>query len=258
MTQEMLEEPRTAAFRKTAGRAVTLVGAALALAACGGGERRGAMDSVGAVPTDSLRKTSDSAVAAGDVALDSMKQRGATPAGGLAAGAQRAASATADDPSLAGAAGNMSAENMIAMISLSNRNEIRTSELARTRASNPQVKAFATRMLSDHQAMQKQADALGVKADEPPRADEVKQMGDSLASALQALQGHEFDVAYMSGQVMAHQRTLRELETYNDMAVRTDVKNLANQAVPKVRAHLEEAQSIAAKLAGAKPVGPKR
>src|SRR5215207_4168435 len=123
----------------TTRRTTVLLGAALVLAACGGGERRGALDSMGAVGTDSLRKVADSSVSAGSVALDSMQQQGATPAGGLVAGAERAASATADDPSLAGAAGNMSAENMMAMIALSNRNEIRTSELARTRASDAQV-----------------------------------------------------------------------------------------------------------------------
>jgi putative membrane protein len=232
-----------------------MTGAVLALAACGGGDARGGADSLGIVSTDSLRQVSQGAVAAGSATIDSLQRSGQGAAAGLSTAARGAVAGTADDPSLAGAAGNMSAENMMAMIGISNRNEIRSSELARTRATDPQVREFANAMVRDHQAMQTRADALKLDADEPPRADAMKRMGDSLVTTLQGLQGRDFDLAYMQGQVLAHQRTLRELETYNDMAVRADVRTLVDQAAPQVRAHLERARALETRLVGAGGAG---
>jgi putative membrane protein len=207
-----------------------LLGAAFALGACGGGGN------------DTASGTDTAGTAAGEVA-----------AGGPMGG-------TSDSGAMAGTGGApselaaLSAPDMMAVIGASNAAEIATSEVAVERARNADVKAFARRMVDEHQTMQGQADQLATRLNvtpgTPQRAQEKVEMANQMAQQLRTLAvGDAFDRQYIDGQVLAHQQTLAELQAMQNTS-NADIRTLITQAIPKVQAHLQEAQQIQSRLGG--------
>src|SRR5207253_6476614 len=121
-------------------------------------------------------------------------------------------------------------------------------------ASNAQVKAFARQMIADHSAMEKQglplAKTLGVA---PTDSTQEKQdaMNDQLGD-LKDKKGADFDKAYMDMQVQAHQKTLADLQSFQNKAQNADLKKMITGAIPKVQAHLEKAQQLQQTVQNAK------
>jgi putative membrane protein len=198
------------------------LGAALALAgACSKNQDTASTDSASA----------DSAAAATNTA--------ATPADSTAMAA----------PGAPGAPGAMTAPNALAMIGLSNAAEIGTSQVAQEKATRADVRDFAKMMVTDHQAMQKEADELATKANltptPPPQADQKRAAGDQMVQQLNSTaKGAEFDKAYVDGQVQAHQQTLTELQSMQSTVDNADVRALIEKAIPKVQDHLARAQKL--------------
>ena len=200
------------------GMAIVMSGA---LVACGGGDNGAA---------DSSAMGGSAAAATGTV--DSM-------------GAGANAGATAG--------GTMSEANIMSMIGLSNAAEIQTSQIAQDKATNAEVKTFARDMVRDHQAMQKEADSLAaatnMQAQAPAQGDQKQQMVNQATQQLQSTaKGAEFDRAYMTGQVQAHQQTLTELQSYQGMVQNAELRAMIEKAIPAVQQHLQRAQTIQGQL----------
>ncbi|MDF1504917.1 DUF4142 domain-containing protein [Roseisolibacter sp. H3M3-2] len=210
-----------------------LLGATLALGACGGGN-------------DAADDASTSGTAAGEVA----------PGG--TAGAMGAAGDSAAMAGAGGATGDlatMSEPDVMAVVGASNAGEIATSDVAITMATDADVKAYARKMVQEHQAMQKQADQLATKLNvtpgTPARAREKTDMANQMAAQLKGLgKGQAFDRQYMDGQVQAHQQTLTELQALQNTG-NAELRTLIQGAIPKVQAHLEEGQRLQQRLGGA-------
>ena len=125
--------------------------------------------------------------------------------------------------------------------------EIKLSELAETKATNPEVKAFAHKMVVEHKAlamrMQPFADAWGIAA--PAGLDPDHQ---AEYDKLSGLSGAEFDKEYMNAMVKDHHGALdlfnEEVKTTTDMRFKTTVMH--GQSV--VAAHTHMADSLDAKL----------
>jgi putative membrane protein len=203
--------------------------AALALAACGGG--------------DANQSAAGDSAAAGTVAA----APGATDS---------AAGATGTGGAMAGDMGAMSEPNVMSLVGMSNATEIQTSDIAQTKATNAQVKAFARDMIREHQAMQKQADQLATRLNvtpQPPaQAQQKQQMLDQMVQQLNSTaKGAEFDRAYMDGQVQAHQQTLTELQGLQNSVQNAELRTLIQQAIPKVEQHLQRAQTLQSNVGGA-------
>ena len=224
-----------------------MLGAALTLGACGGGDK------------SQTATTGDSATAAGEVAAGgtagSMGAMGDSAAAGVA-GAAGAAGA------MAGAAGNLgslSEPDIMAMVGVSNAGEIATSEVAVDKATNARVKAYARKMITEHRAMQKEADQLATRLNvtpgSPDMATQKTRMGNEMTQQLSAAtKGAAFDRQYIDGQVQAHQQTLTELQAMQNTA-NADVKALIQKAIPSVQAHLDEATRIQSQLGGTGATG---
>jgi putative membrane protein len=206
---------------------ILMLGTTFALTACSGGGEKGA--------------TGDSA--AGSVAMS-----GDT---GMAAGAA-ATAGTADSAAMGGAVGDA---GIMGTINTSNAAEITTSELARERGSNSQVKTFARDMITEHQKMQKEGDMLAQKANvtaQPPAmADQMQQMVVATTDSLKTLNGAAFDQKYMAFQVQSHQMTLDNLRRFETAAQNAELKAMITKAIPAVQGHLERAQKIQTALGGA-------
>ena len=221
---------------------VALLGAALTLGACGGGDKSQTASTTGA-----------SATAAGEVA-----------AGGTAGsmGAMGDSAAMGATGAAAGAAGNLaslSEPDIMAMVGASNAGEIATSQVAVDKATNANVKAYARKMVTEHRAMQKEADQLATRLNVTPGSPDVAtqktRMGNDMTQQLSAAtKGAAFDRQYMDGQVQAHQQTLTELQGMQNTA-NADLKALIQKAIPSVQAHLDEATRIQGQLGGTGATG---
>jgi putative membrane protein len=209
--------------------APALVAGAFALAACGGGNS--GADSAAAVAT------TDSAA-------------------GMTAGTGDSAAHGMGGAGGAGAAGNLSPANIASLVSLSNASEIGQGEVARDKATNADVKSFARMMVTEHQAMQKSLDSLSqaksVTPQPPAQADQLRQQDtQTLATLNSTAKGAAFDRAYIAAQVQAHQRTLTDLQSFVGAVSDADMRALIEKSIPKVQAHLDQAQQLQSKLGGA-------
>ena len=152
------------------------------------------------------------------------------------------------------AGGEMGDPAIMGTINTSNAAEITTSELAKERAQNAEVKKFANDMISGHQAMQKQADQLAQKANvtaQPAgKADQMQGMMAAAVDSMKALTGAQFDQKYMAFQVQSHQTTLDNLRRFEGQAQNAELKAMITKAIPAVQGHLERAQKIQASLGG--------
>ena len=131
--------------------------------------------------------------------------------------------------------------------SAGNMAEIKLSELAVTKASNPQVKAFARKMVADHQAlgmkMKPFADAWGLT---PPSGLDSEHQ--AIYDKLSGLSGADFDKEYMNAMEKDHHETLdlfnEEAKTTTDMKF----KNAVMHGQSVVAAHTHMADDLGAKL----------
>jgi putative membrane protein len=205
-----------------------VLGTAAALAACGTGDNA----------------ANDSATAAATMAGDSAS---------MAAGATTGM--TGDSAGMAGAGGAMGDPAIAGTINTSNAAEIGTSELARDRATNAEVKRFANDMITEHRRMQAEADQIAQRNNLTPQpagqADQMQQMVTATLDSLRGLRGAEFDQRYMAFQVQSHQMTLDNLQRFEGQAQNADLKAMITKAIPAVRGHLERAQRIQTSLGGA-------
>ncbi len=179
---------------------------------------------------------------------------------GVTVGAPGAAATTgmADSAVMGGvdvAGGTISESTIMGTVSTSNAAEIVTSELAQERASNSEVKSFASDMVSAHQTMQKEADMLTKRVNIVPQpaaeADQMQQVVAATVDTLKTLNGAQFDQKYMAFQVQSHQTTLDNLRRFETATTNAEIKGLITKAIPAVQDHLERAQKIQSSLGGA-------
>jgi putative membrane protein len=103
-------------------------------------------------------------------------------------------------------------KKFLAMAAQSDQNEIALSKLAQNKASNPDVKAFADKMVTEHKAMTESmkpyADSWGLTAPSGPDADHQKEW-----NKLNGLSGADFDKEYMAQMVTDHAKALTAFTT---------------------------------------------
>jgi putative membrane protein len=130
-------------------------------------------------------------------------------------------------------------------------------ELAKTKGTDKDVKAFGQRMVTDHGAVNKEAVALVTKLNvTPEESDASRSMASDAQSNMTALQGQSgaaFDKAYIDHEVTMHQQVLDALD--NQLipnAQNADLKALLQKVRPAIAAHLESAKTIQTKLGSSK------
>jgi putative membrane protein len=97
-------------------------------------------------------------------------------------------------------------KKFLAMAAQSDQNEIALSKLAEQKATNPAVKAFAAKMITEHTQMTARkpfVDAWGLTPPTGPDADHQKEL-----DKLSGLSGNDFDKAYMKDMVSDHSEAL--------------------------------------------------
>ena len=144
--------------------------------------------------------------------------------------------------------------NIAAIVVAANTADIKNGEMAKTAASNPQVKAFAEQMVTDHTAVNKQATDLVTKLNVTPEDNDTSRMlgtnADATRANLQAQTGAAFDKAYVDNEVAYHEAVINMLDnTLIPSAQNPELKALLESARPAFVAHLDHAKQLQATLA---------
>ena len=152
-----------------------------------------------------------------------------------------AAAPTVTDPQIA------------AIVVAANRVDIEAGELAKTKATNPKVREFADRMVTDHSGVNQAATdlvtKLGVTPEENPTSQQLTQESEQNLANLRGLNGAEFDRAYVDREVAYHQAVLDALDnTLIPNAQNAELKSLLETSRPAFVAHLEHARELQSSL----------
>ncbi|MFS0849953.1 DUF4142 domain-containing protein [Novosphingobium panipatense] len=123
--------------------------------------------------------------------------------------------------------------------------EIETSKLAQTNAASDEIKKFADQMVKAHTESTAKLKAAAAAAN--PQITPMPQMTAAQQAQLDDLKGKtgaEFDRAYATAQVTAHQATLDALQGYSAGGDVPALKDFATSLIPIVTAHLNMAKAL--------------
>jgi putative membrane protein len=153
---------------------------------------------------------------------------------------------------IAHAAGPTDAQ-IAAIVVAANTADIEVGKLAESKASTPDVKAFARQMVFDHSGVNQQAVALVTRLHVTPEENDtsrsLKKGSDENTASLKRLSGNKFDKAYVDHEVAYHQSVIDALDkTLIPNAQNAELKNLLVQVRPAFIAHLEHAKHVQGEL----------
>jgi putative membrane protein len=124
--------------------------------------------------------------------------------------------------------------------------EVQLGQLALQKSSNDDVKHFAQKMVDDHtklgDEMKQVAQQLSVKVPDSPSGKDKSTM-----NKLQALNGDEFDKAYIKDMVKDHQQDEKEFQSEAKSTTNPALKQVATQGAQVIGEHLQMIQQIAQK-----------
>jgi putative membrane protein len=143
---------------------------------------------------------------------------------------------------------------IIGYVETANSGEIALGKLARTKAKNSEVKAYARMIVTDHTSMladaKKLATKLSVAAD--TTVDDVTDLAKDGHEALKELTekaaGADWDKDFIDRMVDGHQRVLDKLQDAAKNTNDTELRAALESAVGKVQTHLTKAQDLKEKL----------
>ena len=115
--------------------------------------------------------------------------------------------------------------------------EVETGRLAQQKATNPDLKKFGARMVTDHSKVNDELMALakskGVDLKAEPSSSQKKQL-----SELSEKSGAEFDKEYREDQIKDHEKAIKAFTTASTDAKDPDVKAFAAKHLPHLQEHL--------------------
>jgi putative membrane protein len=130
--------------------------------------------------------------------------------------------------------------------------EVEFGRLADGKAQNSSVKEFAQRMVQDHSKANEQLEKLAKQAS-IPLSSELGPDEKAMKDELDKTSAHSFDLAYMQGQLIGHQKAIVLLQYEIGQGQDGELQRFAAESLPVVLGHLEVARAVMAKLTGAEP-----
>jgi putative membrane protein len=122
--------------------------------------------------------------------------------------------------------------------------ELAAAQCALAQSRNPRVRAFAERMVSDHEQMARDlGDAAKASGLEPPQPHVGGDQARFLMS-LQSARGEEFDREYGRQQMLAHTGALATMRSYAAQGSDPNLRRVASSAVPIIERHLQMAREM--------------
>jgi putative membrane protein len=127
--------------------------------------------------------------------------------------------------------------------------EVEFGRLAEQKGQSDAVKEFGRRMVEDHGKANERLTSLA-KEDGIAVPDDLDAEHQAMRDRLESLSGAEFDLAYLQGQVVDHQKTAQLLEYEIGSGQDIELKSFAAEILPLVLQHLRTAQDLQAELTG--------
>lgn len=121
--------------------------------------------------------------------------------------------------------------------------EIELGKLAAQRGSSERVKAYGSKMVTDHTRMNEEVKTLAARKNiELPTTIDDKHQQER--QKLAELSGTDFDRAYMAEMTSGHEKVVERFEAASKTSTDDDVKALAARSLPVLEGHLAEAEQI--------------
>jgi putative membrane protein len=176
-----------------------------------------------------------------------------TGAVGSATDTAGVAPAAGDTTTSVGAAtGTLTDANIVALLDEANKADSVAGAFARPKATDPDVKAYAQLMMTEHHLLRQKGQELAKKLNltpEPPADDPVKAAAKAEMEALRAApKGAQFDRTYIDQEVTIHKAVIDLAEQAHAATQNAELKGLIETAKPYLERHLERAESIQKKL----------
>lgn len=130
-----------------------------------------------------------------------------------------------------------------------NASEIEQGKLARSRAKDARVKAFAERMIKHHTEAKDEQAKLKLDTAESALSAKLEREGGTTMGTLRANTGPSFDQEYIQTQVKEHQQVLDTIDHQLLPSAQNEaLKAYLKKIRPTVEAHLKDARELEAKL----------
>ena len=133
---------------------------------------------------------------------------------------------------------------------------IRMGEMAQTKATDPEVRTFAQRIVTEHRALKDEVTRAARRLDiDPAVAGDIENITERHQDAMRELndraRGREFDQAYLSHEIRMHRSVLDEIEDTLGRGRNPELRTLLEQVRDGVRAHLARAEELEKKVGAA-------
>lgn len=135
-------------------------------------------------------------------------------------------------------------ESFVAKAASSNAFEIRSSELAGQKATQPSLKAFAAEMIADHTAA---AEKLKAAAGSHPIPEAMAPRHAAMIALLEGAEGADFDMIYADMQAGAHREAVTLFAAFAGHGSDAGLKAFAAETLPTLESHLTHIDHIVAK-----------
>jgi putative membrane protein len=121
--------------------------------------------------------------------------------------------------------------------------EVKLGHLAEERGSNPAVKEFGKRMVTDHSKANDELKSVAMHDNinlpsNPSSADQAEY------DRLSKLSGRQFDDAYAKLMVQDHEKDIAEFRKESTSGSNEQLKNFASQTLPTLESHLQQAREM--------------
>jgi putative membrane protein len=203
------------------------------------------------VQSQSWRYTAILAASVALVTLGSCKGRQSSDTAS-GTGSPEAAVRTDSAETPAAAPGGLTDANIVALLDEANVADSAAGAYALSKATSPDVKAFAKSMMGEHHALRAAGQQLAQRLNVTPEApanDPLKPAAESEMTALKAApKGAQFDRTYIEQEIGAHKLVLDVAGKGHDAAQNEELKKLIEQAKPVIEKHLKRAEDIQKKL----------
>jgi putative membrane protein len=131
-----------------------------------------------------------------------------------------------------------------AMAAASDQFEIQSSQIALSKAQNPQVRQFAQMLITHHMQTTAALTAAAAASGMSPPAPMLMPMQRQMIDELQATSSGSFDRVFLQQQVPAHEMALALHQNYAARGDATPLRTAAAAAVPIVQQHLAQARQL--------------
>lgn len=153
----------------------------------------------------------------------------------------------------ASTAGGFNTKAFVMNAAIGDSYEIAAANIALQRTKSPEVKSFATMMITDHGKLDAQLKkAVADKRIDAPIPTELDARRTGMINNLKASGDSDFDLAYLHQQLAAHVETLDLMKGFQNHGDNDALKMVASEAAPIVQHHLGMVRDVGGdKLKGA-------